>query len=269
MDIEKLSRAQIVLLALLVSFVSSVATGIVTVSLMDQAPPVIAQTVNRVIERTIETVASSTPKSQAAATVITQEKTVVVKEADLITQAVAKATPSLVRIYAPGDEGPVFLSLGVVLGEASVVSDSAGLGDAADVTVELSDGTKARGFVISRDADTGLAYLSSATSTADGKPISWTPIPVSASETPLGESVVMLAGRSKTRIADGLVTSVDDKANVLDTNVDPASLLPGSPLIDTTGSLVGISTFASRAVSSSSFLAALVLTRKDESPKAP
>src|SRR6185295_1104483 len=63
MDIEKLTKSQIVLLTLLVSFVTSIATGIVTVSLMDQAPPAIAQTVNRVIEHTIETVvASSTPR---------------------------------------------------------------------------------------------------------------------------------------------------------------------------------------------------------------
>ena len=51
MDMEELSKSQIILLTLLVSFVTSIATGIVTVSLMNQAPPAIAQTVNRIIER--------------------------------------------------------------------------------------------------------------------------------------------------------------------------------------------------------------------------
>src|SRR4029077_18213268 len=54
MDIEKLTKSQIVLLTLLVSFVTSIATGIVTVSLMDQAPPAIAQSVSRIVEHTVE-----------------------------------------------------------------------------------------------------------------------------------------------------------------------------------------------------------------------
>src|SRR3989337_2996687 len=106
MDMEELSKSQIVLLTLLISFVTSIATGIVTVSLMDQAPPVIAQTVNRVIEHTIETVASSTPaKSQpaAASTIVTQEKTVIVQESNLISQAVAKIEPSIVRVYTASE----------------------------------------------------------------------------------------------------------------------------------------------------------------------
>ena len=53
MEMEKLNKSQIVLLTLLVSFVTLIATGVVTVSLMDQAPPAIAQTVNRIVERTV------------------------------------------------------------------------------------------------------------------------------------------------------------------------------------------------------------------------
>ena len=51
---EHLTKAQIVLLTLFVSFVASMATGIVVVTLMDQAPDPVNQTITNVVERTIE-----------------------------------------------------------------------------------------------------------------------------------------------------------------------------------------------------------------------
>jgi len=39
MDFEGLSKSQLILLTILVNFVTSVATGILTVSLLDYAPP--------------------------------------------------------------------------------------------------------------------------------------------------------------------------------------------------------------------------------------
>src|ERR1043166_8139095 len=52
MDIEKLTKSQIVLLTLLVSFMTSIATGILTVPLLQQAPPEITKTVNREVDHT-------------------------------------------------------------------------------------------------------------------------------------------------------------------------------------------------------------------------
>src|SRR3990167_3502922 len=126
MDIEQLSKSQIVLLTILVAFVTSIATGIVTVSLMEQAPPAIAQTVNRVVERTVERVVPAT-QNAAAATVITTEKTIVVKESDLVAKAVADAMPSIVRLYrddgkdVEGKALETFLGLGIVLSEGGVM----------------------------------------------------------------------------------------------------------------------------------------------------
>lgn len=56
MDINELNKKQLVLLTLLITFVVSIGTGIVTVSLMKQVPPTVPQTINNVIQRTIEKV---------------------------------------------------------------------------------------------------------------------------------------------------------------------------------------------------------------------
>ncbi len=259
MDIEHLSKSQIVLLTLLVSFITSIATGIVTVSLMDQAPPAIAQTVNRVIEHTVEKVSSS---GQAAA-VVTQQKTIVVKESELVAQAVARATPSLARVYSGASADSLFLGFAVVLDKAGTLAGDAYAIDAGDAFVETPDGARVRAFVQSRDAGSGIVYFRTATTTVDEKPVQWNPATLSVSHAVLGESVVVLSGRTVARIAGGIVTALVPAKNgtpqIIDTDVAPESIVPGSPLIDTDGSLVGISTGVSRALSPSGFVAAVAL----------
>lgn len=262
MDIEQLSRSQTILLTLLVSFVTSIATGIVTVSLMDQAPPSVAQTVNRVIERTVQQVV---PSSQSASAAVTQEKTVVVKESELVSEAVTHATPSVVRLYSNNSDNPVFLGLGVVVAASgTIATDAAALGDSGDAVVEISGASHVRAFVTSRDNAHSIAYLSPATTTTEGKIPAWTPISISAHNPVLGESVVALSGKTVARIADGIVTAILPGAQpsdlqIIDTGIAVASIMPGSPLIDTNGSLVGMSTAFARESSANGFLEASVL----------
>ena len=63
MNIEELNKTQIILLTLLISFITSIATGIVTVSLMNQAPKVVTDTVHKVIEKTVERVVPGEQKA--------------------------------------------------------------------------------------------------------------------------------------------------------------------------------------------------------------
>lgn len=261
MDIEQLNKSQIVLLTLLVSFVTSIATGIVTVSLMDQAPPVVAQTVNRVIERTIETVAAtSTAKGQPATAVVTQTKTVVVNQSDLVSQAVQKIAPSVVRIYTSDSVDPQFLGLGLVLDPKGIVAtDNTALADQSDAIVVLPDGTKVRAFATSRDKDSGIALL-----TATGTPstVVWKPIVIATDHPVLGESIIAIAGRASQRMAAGYITALMQETAaplVLDTDIASGSILPGSAIVNTDGSVVGVSTGAARTSSPTGFISAASL----------
>lgn len=261
MNIEELNKSQIVLLTLLVSFVTSIATGIVTVSLMDQAPPVIAQTVNRVIERTVETVV---PASQSAASTAVRERTVVVRESELISQAVIRVSPSIVRLYASSSEEATFLGFGVVLNkEGTIVSDIAAIGNLKDVLVTLSDGARIQATFTGSDKSTGLIFLQ-ATSTgalnlrAGGIAVA-TPL--------LGQSVVTLAGKSILRVGDGIVTALvpgkdAGSADVIETNISSELIVAGSPLINTDGEIIGVSTSVSRASSPSGFIASSALMKQ-------
>ena len=94
MNIEELSKAQLILLTILVNFVMSVATGILTVSLLDNAPPYVTQTVNHVVEHTIETV------SKVAPAAIIQAPTPAPSNQDLVTAAIGADATRTVAIYA-------------------------------------------------------------------------------------------------------------------------------------------------------------------------
>src|SRR3989338_4605676 len=82
MDIKDLNKSQLILLAVLLSFVTSIATGITTVTLMQQAPTSFTAPVNRIIKQTVEKI------QQVEGKTITQ--TVVVKEEELVVDAIAK-----------------------------------------------------------------------------------------------------------------------------------------------------------------------------------
>ena len=64
------------------------------------------------------------------------------------------------------------------------------------------------------------------------------------------------------RIGDGIITALSPQVSAgdfIETNVPESVILMGSPLIDTNGSVVGLSTGASRGESGSSFVSVSAL----------
>lgn len=90
MDIKDLNKSQMILLAVLLSFVTSIATGITTVTLMQQAPASITTPVSSVIKQTIEKIQQVEGK--------TTVQTVIVKEEDLVVDAIAKNKGALFSV---------------------------------------------------------------------------------------------------------------------------------------------------------------------------
>lgn len=271
MDIEQLNKSQIVLLTLLVSFVTSIATGIVTVSLMQQAPPAITQTVNRVVERTVEKVVPGQEATVAAP--ITKTETVIIKESDTIARAVTAVTPSIVRAYSMSAEAPVFLSLGAVVSGTGIVAvDASALGERPEAMIEVGSGIRVRGSVIARSAESGLAFLSTATTTEDGKPVpAWKPLARATKIPVLGETVVALSGKTALRVAQGILASTESAGaenpfQLLETDIAESAAMPGMILINTDGGAIGVSTGISRTQGSGVFISGESLAPPKASP---
>lgn len=91
---EGLTKTQLILLALLVSFVTSLVTGIVTVTLVNQAPPAMTQSIYKVIEKA--TVSGSAPKEST-------EKISVITQEDLIIKLARESSAAVVSIIATKD----------------------------------------------------------------------------------------------------------------------------------------------------------------------
>lgn len=242
MDIEHLSKTQIVLLALLCTFVASIATGIVTVALLAQAPPAVTQTVNHIIQRTVETVA---PKTDTPVAV--KETTVVVKEDELLSNTISSAFSKLGVVHLTTATSSDTVGLGVPVGDF-LITDTAIVVD----THVVEFGAVAYQYEVhKRYPEVGVAILK----LVDEKGPAAVRIADTA-QVKLGQSVVALPSASGVRVGIGAVTArytmgrvvVDGETiavRALDTNIG-GKILPGAPLLNVFGDVLGISTGVSQ-----------------------
>jgi hypothetical protein len=240
-----LNTQQIILLCLLVSFVTSIATGITVVSLMQQTAEPVTQTINRVIERTVETVASQEPLDQIR-DIITQapkpEKevvTVVVNQEDQTINAVAKNEASIARIYT--SRSTEFVTMGVVVNAAGhIVVDKRMVNKILSYTAQYGG----RSFTVryksgSETSDFVLLEIQGE-SPNDFVPATFG----DSSALKPAQSVISLSGSRDTSVSTAAITSLptaaDGTVTTIKTSVDPANVLNGSVLLNLSGSIVGI-----------------------------
>ncbi|MEK7578940.1 MAG: serine protease [Patescibacteria group bacterium] len=236
MDLEHLNKTQIILLTLLISFVTSIATGIATVSLMEKAPTDVTRVIDRIIERPIETFV---PGSRE---VVTQERTVVVSESELIAKAITAITPSIVNIYSVSRRDELtFKGMGIIVSaEGIVVADSRIVKNGEEYVARLSDGTELTAEPSQEEGEQGFFRLERLAERT------FTPATFAAFDAlTLGQTVIVLSGETSLSISPGVIAELvpSEQENVssrIRASIDSSRVLLGSPLIDLKGAVIGM-----------------------------
>jgi len=234
---EDLTNQQIVLLAILVSFVTSMASAIITTSLLDEAPVQVGQTVNRVVERTIERVVPEESNNEAE---IIRE-TIVVTEDDQVVDAIGKNESAIVRLSSGG----VSVGVGfVVSGDGTIVTDGALVAKDVVYTAKTAKGDIEVTTV--HDPDDRIAILKPTASL--GEPLS--SVTLGTGVPKLGQTIVALGGQTTNAISTGRVmqlvsknsstTTPESSDNLAFISTDIIQTASGSMLLNLSGEVVGI-----------------------------
>ncbi|MES2006962.1 MAG: trypsin-like peptidase domain-containing protein [Patescibacteria group bacterium] len=239
MDLEQLTKHQIILLTLLVSFVTSIATGIVTVSLMDQAPPGITRVVNQIVEHTIEKVV---PATQGAAAITTTEKTVVVKDDDLTAQSIGSVQKAIIRITAVG--GKDLVARGVITSaQGTALTDAAALAGSKAESFEaiLASGERVPVTKVTTSTTSPIAILTLGIGTSTG----FAPATLgSGSNLRLGQSIIRIGGVGSDTVGNGVIASLPraEDGSQKEIQASVSAITPGSIIITLFGEVIGLST---------------------------
>lgn len=244
MKLEDLTKQQIVLLTLLISFVTSIATGITTVALVEQAPPAVSQTINRVIQKTIESVVPGQNGPQ----------TVIVKEEDLVVDAIDRNAASLVAIKEDVSGGAgILLGTGFLVSKnGMVITDNRIAIEKGNYTIVLNGvsypaeflSNDPRGFSILRalpfkDPITGAfkSFDFSSFGNSDALKVGLT---VVAPSTLDGESLNVAKGIISRLTAEPATDNALAKVTGITLTMSLGRANSGSPLLNTDGEVIGL-----------------------------
>lgn len=265
MDLENLTKHQIILLTLLVSFVTSIATGIVTVSLMNQAPPSVTRTINQIVEHTVQTVVPASVQNAAA---VTTQKTIVVKDDDLVAQSIATLQKSIIRITVKG--GKDLIARGVVIdSKGTALTDKAALQNAgtSDFEAILANGDRVALKVKDMTSTTSSLALVTILGTSTG----YAPSAIAdESKLRLGQRVLGITGNGVDSVGEGVIAMLPDgSVSTATIKTSVAATMPGSVIATQFGEVIGITTADSAIQSPDSYAVALVSVATTPAASAP
>lgn len=254
LNLNDLNKTQVLLLVLFVAFVTSIASSIVTVTLLDQAPPAITQTINRVVERTVQVAVPGKPVIERVERV--REVPVIVTEEDLIADAVKGTAPAIVfisdAIGVAASSTPLAtttpltshaLGIGFVVSkDGLIVSSGTGYDAGAVYTIRGWSGSVAKEWqakVEKTDLPTGYVLLHI---TNMGKGDTLSSLSFAASDPAAGKTALAVgSSRNAASVLVGTIASYDTKpvATLITTLVSGKEQV-GAPILDTKGSVIGI-----------------------------
>ncbi len=247
---EHLNRHQLILLVLLITFVTSIATGIMTVSLLQQAPVEVTRNINNVVERTIQTVVPDSISS-AINPPSKDVTTVVVKEEDMIISSINKNIKSIVRISETNSLGTkIFYGIGVVVSKDGLIAaDRQTIVADSVYSAVWSDGSEWKLVPLGVDKDTNSIFFK--VNLPEKTKYDFSPATIASADLQLGQTVVGLGGETQNAVAVGRVSSFVMKESGTGTStvkyisgvqsdVSTKDLVSGSPFFNLSGDLVGM-----------------------------
>lgn len=238
MDIKDLNKVQLILLALLLSFVTSLATGITTVTLMQQAPPSVTLPINRIVRQTVEKIVPIEGEKTV--------ETIVVKEEDIIVEAISANQASLFRITkditdSEGREAEGSAGQGFAVTDTMIVADKVMAPGEGNYYVTNASGKFKAEFVAANDQ--GFAFLK-IREAANGSDKLSTKVPVfgDVSQMKRGQKIIVLGDTTSSFIYEGgsniKIPVTQTNAGGLVINLDGAAL--GIALLDEQHSFVSM-----------------------------
>jgi len=245
---EHLTKQQVTLLCLLVALFTSIATSVITASLMDKSSTGISQTIYRVVEKTIEQVA---PKDSAVVRKIAEKENIPEPAKQLpLDKIVENAGGSVISIWNKTRNGRgSYQSAAAVIGSKNAIVAFNGSNISRNETyiALLPDGREIDVRRKEVSLTSGLALLTYLDETEVKQPLKGLTFSSLANQK-LGSNVIALGVKDQNHVVStGIIaefsktegkTDAEDKTIVI-TDIHLSSLSSGWLLLDTSGNVIG------------------------------
>lgn len=241
MNIEDLTKTQLLMLTVLVNFVVSIATGVLVISMLDQSSAPVTQTVQQIVDHTIETI--STPIQIANPSKPTPAQP---SQEQQLTAAVSADVARTVLIYH-GATSTAPIATGVYLPKSRAVATATGSNLMKEVTIVFQNGSSADASLSKQGSGVTIYGFSDTAALPDGPAAN----PVAAANLKQGQTIIALT-KEKAAVT-GIISKVDATGITASITGIPA----GAAAVDLSGNIIGIASASGIFISSDKIMTLL------------